>query len=115
MRDPYLSYPEPRYRCFGGFRHRRITLRSRGPCVPKGISARGVGGYVMEVPRALPVGLHRILGLKFQIPNCKSQINLKFQFQMTKTLFLLFGIWTIGIYLLFGLPARNRFGEGRCL
>ena len=39
--------PEPRYRCFGGFRHQRITLRSLG-----------VGGYLMEVLRGLPVGLH---------------------------------------------------------
>jgi len=36
-----------KYCCFGGFRLRRITLRSLG-----------VGGYSMEVPRALPVGLH---------------------------------------------------------
>jgi hypothetical protein len=38
------------YCCFGGFRCRRITLRSLG-----------VGGYVMEEPRALPVGLHEVI------------------------------------------------------
>mgnify|MGYP005838550445 CR=1 FL=1 len=37
----------------------------------------------------------------------------KFQFQMIKQ--NLFRIWVIGIYLGFGLPARSRFGEGRCL
>jgi len=44
----------PKYRCFGGFRHWRITLRSLG-----------VGGYFMEVPRALPVGLHDPYSLVF--------------------------------------------------
>jgi hypothetical protein len=28
---------------------------------------------------------------------------------------VLFRIWVIGSYLVFGLPARSRFGEGRCL
>jgi hypothetical protein len=32
---------------------------------------------------------------------------------MTET--ILFEILFIGAYLLFGLPARSRFGEGRCL
>jgi len=31
--------PEPRHCCFGGFRHRRITLRSRDPFAPQGLSA----------------------------------------------------------------------------
>jgi len=43
----------------------------------------------------------------------KSQISSKFQFQMAKL--ILFRIWIIGICLLFGLPARSRYGEGRCL
>src|SRR4030042_6904433 len=33
--------PEPRYHCFGGFRHWRITLRSLGACVPKRFGAHG--------------------------------------------------------------------------
>ena len=33
--------PEPRYQCFGGFRHWRITLRSLGACVPKRFGAHG--------------------------------------------------------------------------
>jgi len=32
---------EPRYHCFGGFRHWRITLRSPGACVPKRFGAHG--------------------------------------------------------------------------
>jgi hypothetical protein len=36
-----------------------------------------------------------------EIPNSKSQISSKFQFQMIKTLFLLIGILVIGNYLLF--------------
>jgi len=32
---------EPRYHCFGGFRHWRITLRSLGACVPKRFGAHG--------------------------------------------------------------------------
>ncbi len=31
----------PKYCCFGGFRHRRITLRSLGACAPKRFSAQG--------------------------------------------------------------------------
>ena len=26
-----------------------------------------------------------------------------------------FGYWHFGVYLITGLPARSRFGEGRCL
>jgi hypothetical protein len=33
--------PEPRYHCFDGFRHWRITLRSLGACVPKRFGAHG--------------------------------------------------------------------------
>jgi len=33
--------PEPRYRCFGGFRHWRITLRSLGPCALNRLGAQG--------------------------------------------------------------------------
>jgi len=33
--------PEPRYHCFGGFRHWRITLRSLGAYVPKRFGAHG--------------------------------------------------------------------------
>jgi len=33
--------PEPRYHCFGGFRHWRITLRSLGACAPKRFGAQG--------------------------------------------------------------------------
>jgi len=55
--------------------------------------------------------------LKFQIPNHKSQINPRLQFQMTETVLFLFGIWTIGIYLLFGacnlvLLLRSQFRRG---
>jgi len=71
--------PEPRDCCFGGFRHRRITLRSRSSCAPEGFSARRRrrvchGGttpacqnsYLADAwvehfgvqARALPVGLH---------------------------------------------------------
>jgi len=32
---------EPRYHCFGGFRHWRITLRSLGACAPKRYGAQG--------------------------------------------------------------------------
>jgi len=49
---------EPEIGCFGGFRHRRITLRSLG-----------VGGYVMEVPWALPVGLHYFSTVLFKCPS----------------------------------------------
>jgi hypothetical protein len=33
--------PEPRYHCFGGFRHWRITLRSLGACAPNCFGAQG--------------------------------------------------------------------------
>ena len=33
--------PEPRYHCFGGFRHWRITLRSLGACAPERFGAQG--------------------------------------------------------------------------
>jgi hypothetical protein len=36
---PQLAWVE--IRCFGGFRHRRITLRSLGSCAPKCFSAQG--------------------------------------------------------------------------
>ena len=39
--------PKMKYCCYGGCRQLWIILRSLG-----------VGGYFMEVPRALPVGLH---------------------------------------------------------
>ena len=32
---------EPKYHCFGGFRHWRITLRSLGACAPKRFGAQG--------------------------------------------------------------------------
>jgi len=33
--------PEPRYHCFGGFRHWRITLRSLVACIPKRFGTHG--------------------------------------------------------------------------
>jgi len=49
-----------------------------------------------------------------QIPNYKSQITNNLQYLNDPNL-LDFFVSNIGIYLLFGLPARSRFGEGRCL
>jgi len=50
--------PEPRYCCFGGFRHRRITLRSLDDCTPQRCSAQGrrrvfrggTTGFAREAP-----------------------------------------------------------------
>ncbi len=50
---------------------------------------------------------------RFQIPNYKSQAPNKFQIPILND--QKYFIFLIGIYLLFGLPARSRFGEGRCL
>ena len=52
---------EPTYRCFGGFRHRRITLRSLGPCTANGFSAQrrrrvmhgGTTGFARGAPSSL--------------------------------------------------------------
>ncbi len=52
-----------------------------------------------------------------KIPIRKSQIPNKFQLPKSKTPNVLFVICVLelGIYLKIGLPARSRFGEGRCL
>jgi hypothetical protein len=51
----------------------------------------------------------------FEIPNPKSQNPNKFQSPMTKRILFRILNLDIGAYLGFGLPARSRFGEGRCL
>ncbi len=44
--------------CYGGFRYWRIPRRSPGLACRKISPPMGAGGYFMEVPWALPVGLH---------------------------------------------------------
>ena len=48
----------PKARCFGGFRHQRITLRPARRTSSLAGESLGEGEYFMEVPRALPVRLH---------------------------------------------------------
>jgi len=45
----------------------------------------------------------------------KKLFSKQFQYTILNEQKRLFGISVIVIYLLFGLPARSRFGEGRCL
>ena len=50
----------PLGKCYGGFRYWRIPRRSPGVAYRKISPPMGAGGYFMEVPWALPVGLHII-------------------------------------------------------
>jgi hypothetical protein len=62
-------------------------------------ASRGVGGYFMEVPRALPAGLHD----NNQVPSDNTQVMTKIAMVESFKRILGLVVWILGHWNLFGI------------